>query len=583
MILINKIWSEDKKFKTLKFNLGMNFIVGDSSKDKNGNINNEQRNGSGKSLSIELINFALMKKSSESRIYTIPDSILPQESFVYIDLTVNSYNIIIARNKKNEVLMQIDGNGLKKVSEKTAKDELANLSNLEGKISFREMCNFMIKESSYTYSTFLYFFISNTIERLRTSLYFFDLPIDLFEKIRSKQDEYESLNTVMGITKRKIENKGLNIDKLRSLQSELGEKIEVIENGLSYEEISVNISDGATKLQEQESLLMELLREKGRIEYQLNEINDFLNHQEDEAFITDPQLQRFFNGYIKGLGDFVQRDLEELKKFRDEIYTFETEMLVDQKEGLDDSLMKIKTSIILQNKNIEKYRSIIDDGKNILQKGLKISHELISDFNDNSKLIENYDEYDQSKREINSEYQKLYSELESDYFKVLEKESSFRKTFLDIHEQIYGDKGGVFAFDLSSKRNIKDKEFFKIKAEANRQGSEGVNRVRQIIYDLSLLVNEFTSEKTQKLLIHDRLLFGDIDNDATFNILNYINTLKNDSFQYIATYNSDVIPKKLASQKLNFDIAEKTALTISVEDPLFYVDFKKAIDFDPDL
>ncbi len=105
-------------------------------------------------------------------------------------------------------------------------------------------------------------------------------------------------------------------------------------------------------------------------------------------------------------------------------------------------------------------------------------------------------------------------------------------------------------------------------------------RVRQIIYDLSLLVNEYTSAKMQKLLVHDRLLFGDIDNDATFNTLNYINSLESNAFQYIATYNSDVMPDELAALKLNFDVKEKIVQRLSVEDPLFYKKFKQAIDYD---
>ncbi len=580
MIRINRVWSEEKKFKELVFNAGMNFIVGDGSKDRAGNVNSEQRNGSGKSLSIELINFALMKRGTESRVHEVPDSILPQDSFVYINLTINGKDVTIGRNKKNEVLMKIDDGKFQELSEAIAKDELANLCELGGDISFRDLCNFLIKESHYSYSTFLYFFPSNAINRLCASLYFFGFSVPLFEQLRLKQDEYDSLSTVVRVAKKKIEDKGLDIDKLRSLQSDLEEQIAKIEQGLSYDEISKEVSANSSKLQGEENALMSALRQKGRTEYQLSEIEEFLSHQDEDRIITDKHLQRFFNGYIKGLGDFVQRDLQQLKKFRDEIQVFETEMLSDQKSGLKESLRKLEISIESRRENISKFQSIINEGKNHLQRGLKISHELINDSHENGKLIETYDEYGQSIREINSDFQILYSKLEAELFPILKKEDSFRKTFLEIHEKIYGNKEGVFAFDLSLKRNIKDKEFFRIKAEASRQGSEGVNRVRQVIYDLSLLVNEHTSNKMQKLLVHDRLLFGDIDNDATFNILNCISSLKQDSFQYIATYNSDVMPDELAEKKLAFNVKDKIVVRLSVEDPLFYKKFKQAIDYE---
>src|SRR3989344_9345561 len=108
MIKINKVWSEENRFKTLEFKSGINFIVGDSSKDKDGNVNNEQRNGSGKSLSIELINFALLKKGTESRIFKVPDSILPVDSYVYINLTIDNKDVTVARNKQGSIKMKVD-------------------------------------------------------------------------------------------------------------------------------------------------------------------------------------------------------------------------------------------------------------------------------------------------------------------------------------------------------------------------------------------------------------------------------------------------------------------------------------------
>lgn len=580
MIRINRIWSEEDKFKELKFKPGLNFIVGDSSRDRAGNINNEQRNGSGKSLSVELLNFALMKRSDQSRIFEVPDSILPPDSFVYLNLTINGKNVTVARNKRNQVLMKIDSGQFKEMDEKTAKDELSNLSDIGSEISFRELCNFIIKESGYTYSVFLYFFVSNVIDRLRTSLYFFALPVKLFDQMRQKQDEFESANTVVRVTEKKIENKGLDIDKLRSLQTGLEEQIAHIEQGLTYDEISKEVSDTSTKLQKEEEELTDALRQKGRLEFQLNEIVEFLSNRDEDSIVTDKQLQRFYNRYITGLGDFVQRDLEQLQKFREEIRVFEGEMLADQETAVKDSLQKINAEINNRRNNISRFQNIVSKGKNHLQRGIKISHDLLSDFSENAKLIETYDEFDQNIREINSDFQALYSDLQAALFTVIKKEESFRKTFLEIHERIYGNKEGVFAFDLNPRRSIKDKEFFKIRAEVHRQGSEGVNRVRQVIYDLSLLINEYTSARMQKLLVHDRLLFGDIDNDATFNILNLINSLDQESFQYIATYNSDVMPDGLADEKLSFDIRDKIAIRLSVNDPLFYKQFKRAIDYE---
>ncbi len=580
MIKINKVWSEEKRFKTLEFKPGINFIVGDSSKDKDGKVSNEQRNGSGKSLSIELINFALLKKSSESRILKVPDSILPVDSYVYINLTIDGKDVTLARNKQGSIKMKIGSGDFIEQDELVTKNELAKLCGLDKQISFREFCNFIIKESSYTYSTFLYFFISNTIDRLKASLYFFDLPVHLFEEISSKQDDYDGIYAVRALSRKKIEQKGLDIPKLRSLQTDLEIKIQEIQNGLSYEEISKQVSDSSFSLQQEESLLSDLLREKGRIVFSLSEIEEFLNHTSDDVSIDDKNLKSFFNNYIKGLGDFVQKDFIQLKNFRDNMSVFKIEMLSGQKEGLQNRLKKVESEIDIKHESISKYRTIIDSGKNHLQRGMIMSNDLLNNFNEYSKLLEDIDYCDKNIAEVTSEFQSLYNDLQAKFFLISEKESSFRKTFLEIHEKVYKNRDGVFSFDLGVKRNIKNKEFFKIDVEVDRQGSEGRNRGRQIIYDLSLLVNEHTSAKSHNLLIHDRLLFGDIDTDATFNILNYLGSLKEDSFQYIGTFNTDAMSPEVANERLNFKVKDKEAISLSIQEPLFYKQFKQSIDYD---
>lgn len=580
MIRINKVWSEEDRFKTLKFNPGINFIVGDSSKDKKGNVSNEQRNGSGKSLSIELINFALLKKSSESRIFKVPDSILPIDSFVYINLSINNKDITIARNKAGAIKIKIDKGAFVEHDDVTAKNELAKLCGFEQQISFREFCNFAIKESGYTYSNFLYFFISNTIDRLKASLYFFDLPVSLFEEISDKQDEYDGLYAAKALNNKKIEQKGLDISKLRSLQADLEIKIQEIQNGLSYEEISKKVSDTSFNLQQEESRLSDLLREKGRILFSLSEIEEFLDHTSEDIFVDDKNLKSFFNNYVKGLGDFVQKDLIQLKKFRDSMSIFKIDMLSGQKEGLKNRLALIESEVSSIHENMSKFKSIIDSGKNHLQRGMIMSNDLINDFNEYTKILTDIDSYDKNLREVTSEFQALYNDLQAKFFLVNEKESSFRKTFLDIHEKVYKNKEGVFAFELGTKRNIKNKEFFKINVKVDREGSEGRNRGRQIVYDLSLLVNEYTSVRSHNLLVHDRLLFGDIDNDATFNILNYLGSLKEDSFQYIGTFNTDAMSPEMANKKLNFNVEDKEVVRLSILEPVFYKDFKQALDYD---
>ncbi len=84
-------------------------------------------------------------------------------------------------------------------------------------------------------------------------------------------------------------------------------------------------------------------------------------------------------------------------------------------------------------------------------------------------------------------------------------------------------------------------------------GSHSVERVKVFIYDLSLLLNEFTARNHPSFLIHDNIF--DVDQDTLLESLNYLYTLKNsDSFQYILTLNSDKLDNRESKERLLFDI-----------------------------
>jgi len=106
--------------------------------------------------------------------------------------------------------------------------------------------------------------------------------------------------------------------------------------------------------------------------------------------------------------------------------------------------------------------------------------------------------------------------------------------------------------------------------------------MRQIIYDLTLMANEYTSERSQNLLIHDRLICGDIDDITTIETLNYMYSLDPETFQYIGTYNTDCLSEE-KMKKLDFDIEEKQRIRLTVKDPIFHSQFNEAIDYDEEL
>ncbi len=92
MFRIRRLYTEPDSIDPVDFKDGVNFILGveDSSSDKN--------NGVGKTLSIEFVNFALLKQKTTSRLNLIPTSTLSENTHVCLDIEVNSEQLTIKRS-----------------------------------------------------------------------------------------------------------------------------------------------------------------------------------------------------------------------------------------------------------------------------------------------------------------------------------------------------------------------------------------------------------------------------------------------------------------------------------------------------
>lgn len=80
-MIITKLYSSDDSFfEPIPFENGFNLILGERSEGS------EKRNGVGKSISIEFINFCLLKDIDKSRLKFLPKSIVEKSSPIFLDV-----------------------------------------------------------------------------------------------------------------------------------------------------------------------------------------------------------------------------------------------------------------------------------------------------------------------------------------------------------------------------------------------------------------------------------------------------------------------------------------------------------------
>src|SRR5690606_37937232 len=99
-IKLIKLYSEPKVFEPINFSDGVNIILGE--KFDEATTNGRKTIGVGKSLSIEFINFCLLKKYSDSRLQLIPKEILNVTVLIKLDLEIGNNQLTIVRNRKEQ-------------------------------------------------------------------------------------------------------------------------------------------------------------------------------------------------------------------------------------------------------------------------------------------------------------------------------------------------------------------------------------------------------------------------------------------------------------------------------------------------
>src|SRR5690554_5267344 len=99
-IRISKLYSENNIFDQIEFHDGVNLILGEKYDDSI--VSGRKTNGVGKSLSIEFLDFCFLNDYAYSRLKKIPESILPLEENILLDLEIGEDQLTIKRNRKEE-------------------------------------------------------------------------------------------------------------------------------------------------------------------------------------------------------------------------------------------------------------------------------------------------------------------------------------------------------------------------------------------------------------------------------------------------------------------------------------------------
>lgn len=219
--------------------------------------------------------------------------------------------------------------------------------------------------------------------------------------------------------------------------------------------------------------------------------------------------------------------------------------------SLKSELSEINSIVRKLDEEYSEKISILDNGEVLkdLKTSIRIFNEKNRELNNLRSLIQKYDESERDKKKLEAEKAVLLSDLEEELYKKQETLKSFKETILTIHEKIMGNREAHFEIKTTKNQNVVD---FIMRTDDD--GSHSTERMKVFIYDISLMLNEYTRINHPGFLIHDNIFEDDDSIEKSLNFLFEYNYKTPNEFQYIVTLNRDLIESATRNGKLLFEI-----------------------------
>lgn len=572
-IKLLKLYSLPEIFKTIEFQDGINLIMGEKvgdSKVKKG----KKTNGVGKSLSIEFINFCLLKSTSNSRVSKIPLDKFYDSTQIMLDLEINSQPLTIIRTKEKPENPTIIANGKSIVFSnlEDAHDYLGNLLFAEIKnpgISFREFLAIFMREEGSDFKDIMMCYESvpgkSLPPAIKPNAFLFGIDVSVINEIQQRFKTIDKLNNYKSELRKKLtDNNSKKISDVRATLNSLNYDLKKIDKALesfkSNEAYAVQQEDLA-KIQIE---IDDLRSKQSALKYQLRRIKTLPAPEN----IKEKDIEIIYNQFKSGLGDIVSRSLQEVLVFKGKIDEFQNRLLSEKIESLNDELRE--TSEKLEKLEEDKISIIqIIDQKGVLKDiktGFAVYHQKKETYSNVNNNYLNYEKVERELKDLKLEKDLCFQKLDDMLFEAKGIIDSFNATILNIHEYIM--ESNEASFDIKTVTSGKSKQILQFEMRIDDDGSHSIDRTKVFIYDLSLLFNDYTQRRHPRLLIHDNIF--DVDQDSLVKSLNYLAKKESNNFQYILTLNRDKIENEERRKVLDLEIEEHRVANFTKQDRFLY-------------
>lgn len=574
--MIHLIRCDHPSFKTVEFRPGFNVILAERTQES---TKKDSRNGLGKSTLIEIIHFCLGGNRGE----TLSKPELDNWTFIMeIDLSGKKYSV--SRNTTNSNKITIEGDcsnwPIKPlIDKKTGKQTIS-------RNEWTKLLGIFIFDLQPMYDEYKY------LPTFRSLISYF---------VRKNGQSGAFLNPFQHYKDQKEWDKQVNNAFLLGFGWEYASKWQVLKD---REKVLAQIKQEATTgiITSLMGSIGELEASKIRLESQIRQEKEQLDnfkvhpqyhqieedankitktiHENVNANIDDKRLLEHYEASLKEEIDAKPEQVikvyqeagiiipDAVTKRIDEVLSFHKQVVMNRKEFLSSEIEKLKQNITKREqeiKNIDAKRAELlltlrTHGALKEYSQLQTNHQnTVSQLKDTSFRLENLRKFEQGKSSIIVEQELLQQQAKNDLTERSKQKEVAILTFNSYSEALYKTPG-TLSIDIS-------KTGFKFNVNIQRSGSHGIGNMKIFCYDLMLAKLWAKKTKTPIFLIHDSIIFADVDERQKALALQLAESeSRKEGFQYICTMNSDTVPRRDFDKDFDFDKHIVMVLTDAKED-----------------
>jgi len=581
--MLLSVRADRESFKKITFTPGLNVILAERTKES---TKRDSRNGLGKTSLIQIIHFCLGGNPSK----TLSNEKLADWTFT-LDIEILGEKYAISRNTSDTRNVFIEGDCTEwpiqpEIDEDTGKQlvRIKDWRQALGLLMFGMQLTYEQKYSPTFRSCISYFARQNSEK---------GGFLEPFSQFRKQQEWDKQVNNscLLGLDWtyaskwQVLKDRKKVLDQLKR-EAESG-MLEYLQGNIGeLEARKIRLEEDLRK-QKSELESFRVHPQYDRIEKDANQLTSRIHDLANDNF-SDRRLLDYYESSLETekaasvesveaiykqagvvMPDNVKRRLNEVNQFHQQIVINRREFLKSEIYRLKQALTQRENEIRSLSEQRAELLSILrtQGALNEYTRLQQRNASMISDLKSVTNRLESLKKFEQGKSALKVDLELLQQQA----WVSLDERSKIKEEAIALfnsNSQSLYESPGELSVNVTPKGYV-------FKVDIQREGSHGISNMKIFCYDLMLAQLWAKKEVSPRFLIHDSILFADVDERQTALALELAaRESEKLKFQYICTMNSDGVPYRDFSEDFKFDDYVRVRLTDKTEDgALFGVRF----------